>query len=259
MTYGGGKIDDAGVDHHGGRGSRTLAATAPSVAAGDIQAGRSPRSQGSISRRRPDAGQLESRPGAALGGLYKISSNRVRPTSVLRLVLLSSSFAVWSLLSSAERPPCPPAALAMLVGFCCGATIATRCFPGCRICVVKAGLAPWDWLPYLLLLALIDGLLAQSKGVPWRGGWRLRLGVGLLAALLIVPAKLPDEWPIRVQEKAWSVAAFTLIVALGWGGSAEGGAGSRPAEPWASGCRWRCSVPRSLCGHAHYGKAAPRR
>ena len=97
-------------------------------------------------------------------------------------------------------------------------TIATPCFPGCRICVVRRpvalGLAPVPLAP-----ALIDGLLAQSKGVPWWGGWRLRLGVGLIAALIIVPAKLPDEWPIRVQEKAWSVAAFTLIVALGWGGS----------------------------------------
>lgn len=84
----------------------------------------------------------------------------------------------------------------------------------------------WHWLPLLFLLAQFDGLFARVPSVPKWGGWRLRLVVGFLAALLIVPADLHKSWPMLVDSfpypfaaRAWSLLAFTLFVALGWAGS----------------------------------------
>src|SRR5438128_1465452 len=107
-------------------------------------------------------------------------------------------------------------ALAMLAGFAV-ANYRYPLFPW--LPELRAAAGPWQWLPALLLLVQVDGVLGQSKGVPWWGGWRLQLGAGLIAALVVVPAKLPEEWPVHVQEKAWPLAAFTLLVAVGWAGS----------------------------------------
>ena len=101
----------------------------------------------------------------------------------------------------------------------------------------------------------MDGVLAQSKGVPWWGGWRLRLGVGLIAALIVVPAKLPDEWPIHVQEKAWPLAIFTLLVALGWAGS-ESVARQSPGGAVGLGLSMAMFGASLVVLHAHYGKCA---
>jgi len=83
-------------------------------------------------------------------------------------------------------------------------------------------------LLFLFLLAQIDGVLARSDGVPGWGKWRLRLGLGLIAAIFLVPAGLhltwPQEyagWPYPFRAWAWSLTAFTLAVALGWAGSAK--------------------------------------
>lgn len=83
-------------------------------------------------------------------------------------------------------------------------------------------------LLFLFLLAQIDGVLARSDGVPGWGKWRLRLGLGLVAAIFLVPAGLhttwPQEyaqWPYPFRAWAWPLAAFTLAVALGWAGSAK--------------------------------------
>jgi hypothetical protein len=84
----------------------------------------------------------------------------------------------------------------------------------------------WHWLPLLFLLAQFDGLFARVPSVPKWGGWRLRLVVAFLAALVIVPADLHkdwrllvDSWPYPFAARAWSLLAFTLFVALGWAGS----------------------------------------
>jgi hypothetical protein len=82
------------------------------------------------------------------------------------------------------------------------------------------------FLLLFFLLAQIDGILTASDGVPGWGRWRLRLGLGLLAAVLLVPAGLHQTWPLEyakwpypVKAWAWPLAAFTLAVALGWAGS----------------------------------------
>ena len=84
----------------------------------------------------------------------------------------------------------------------------------------------WHWLPLLFLLAQFDGLFARVPSVPKWGGWRLRLVVGFLAAIVIVPADLHKSWPLLVDAfpypfaaRAWALIAFTLFVALGWAGS----------------------------------------
>jgi hypothetical protein len=85
-----------------------------------------------------------------------------------------------------------------------------------------------EFLLLLFLLAQIDGVLARSDGVPSWGRWRLRLGLGLLTAVFVVPAGLhltwPQEyahWPYPFRAWAWPLIAFTLAVALGWAGSAR--------------------------------------
>ena len=84
----------------------------------------------------------------------------------------------------------------------------------------------WHWLPLLFLLAQFDGLFARVPSVPAWGGWRLRLVVGFLAALVIVPVSLHAKWPLVYDgmpypfaARAWPLIAFTLVVALGWAGS----------------------------------------
>jgi hypothetical protein len=84
----------------------------------------------------------------------------------------------------------------------------------------------WQWIPLLFLMTQLDGILAGSPGIPRWGGWRLRLGVGLLAAVILVPGdlhqkwpQLLNEWPFVFRARAWPIVAFTLAVALGWAGS----------------------------------------
>jgi hypothetical protein len=92
------------------------------------------------------------------------------------------------------------------------------------------------FLLLFFLLAQIDGVLAASPGVPGWGRWRLRLGLGLLAAVFLVPGGLhltwPQtyaEWPHPFRAWAWPLAAFSLTVALGWAGS------TRVAQQWPGG------------------------
>jgi len=123
-----------------------------------------------------------------------------------------------ALLILGKRVALPAAALAMVVGFGV-ANYFRRVFPWW-----PSG-ASWHWLPLLFLLAQIDGLLGQS-GTPGWGRWRLRLGLGLVAALVLVPADLHHKWPAVMagwpypfHARAWPLVAFTLAVALGWAGS----------------------------------------
>jgi hypothetical protein len=94
----------------------------------------------------------------------------------------------------------------------------------------------WHWLPLLFLLAQFDGLFARVPTVPIWGGWRLRLVLGFIAALVIVPADLHKSWPLLVNAfpypfaaRAWALIAFTLFVAarLGRFGDRGGLAGGR--------------------------------
>jgi hypothetical protein len=156
------------------------------------------------------------------------------------------------ILAFGRKAAVPASALAMLIGFGV-ANYRHPLFPW--LPELRAGLGPWQWLPALLILVQVDGLLAQSKGVPWWGGWRLRLGAGLIAALIVVPAKLPDEWPVHVQEKAWPLAVFTLMVALGWAGS-EAVARQSPGGAIGLGLAAALFGGSIVVLHAHYGKCA---
>jgi hypothetical protein len=127
-------------------------------------------------------------------------------------------FFALALLIFGKRVALPAAALAMIVGFGV-ANYYRGVFPWW-----PSG-AAWHWLPLLFLMAQIDGLLGQS-GTPGWGRWRLRLGLGLLAALVLVPPDLHHKWPALVaswpyplQARFWPLLAFTLAVALGWAGS----------------------------------------
>jgi hypothetical protein len=92
------------------------------------------------------------------------------------------------------------------------------------------------FLLLFFLLAQLDGILTASPTVPGWGKWRLRLGLGLLAAILIVPGGLHQSWPLEYakwphpfQAWAWPLAGFTLAVALGWAGS------TKAAQQWPGG------------------------
>src|SRR5688572_9935169 len=56
---------------------------------------------------------------------------------------------------------------------------------------------PWHWLPALLVLAQLDGILAHGSSVSKWGGWRLKLGLGVLAALVLVPPGLYQTWALH--------------------------------------------------------------
>jgi hypothetical protein len=123
-----------------------------------------------------------------------------------------------ALLILGKRAALPAAALAMVVGFGI-ANYYRNVFPWW-----PAG-AAWHWLPLLFLMAQVDGVLGQSCTPGW-GRWRLRLGLGLIAALVLVPPDLHQKWPALVASwpyplnaRVWPILAFTLAVALGWAGS----------------------------------------
>ena len=89
-------------------------------------------------------------------------------------------------------------------------------------------LVAWHWLLILLVVAQLDGILAHGSTIPKWGSWRLKLGLGVLAALVIVPAGLFATWPLEYaswpfpfRAQVWPILAFTLVVALGWAGSAK--------------------------------------
>jgi hypothetical protein len=103
------------------------------------------------------------------------------------------------------------------------------------------------FIPILCLIAQIDGLLTRNEGVPWWGKWRLRIGVGLLAALLL----LPKEW----QEKWWPIAAYAAAIAISWGGldelTKQSPGGNIPLLLSIS-----FFMSSLLILHAHFGKAS---
>lgn len=85
----------------------------------------------------------------------------------------------------------------------------------------------WHWLPALLVLAQLDGILAHGSSIPKWAGWRLKLGLGVLAALVLVPPGLYQTWPLHYADwpfpfraQVWPILTFALFVALGWAGSA---------------------------------------
>ena len=143
-------------------------------------------------------------------------------------------------------------AVAVLVGFAV-ANYRYPLFPW--IPELRREALPWQWLPALLLLVQIDGVLGQSQGVPWWGRWRLRLAAGFIAALLVVPAKLPDEWPVHVHERTWPLLVFTLMVALGWAGS-ESVARQSPGGAVGFGLAGALFGGSIVVLHAHYGKCS---
>jgi hypothetical protein len=119
-----------------------------------------------------------------------------------------------------------------------------------------------EFLLLFFLLAQLDGILTSSEGVPAWGRWRLRLGLGLLAAVLLVPVGLHETWPEKYAQWpypfrawAWPLAGFTLAVALGWAGS------TAAARQWPGG--WvGPGLAASLFGasivilHGHYASAS---
>ena len=120
----------------------------------------------------------------------------------------------------------------------------------------------WQWLPLLFLLAQFDGLFARVPTVPLWGGWRLRLVVGFLAALIIVPSNLHsgwpllfDGWPYPFRARAWPIVAFTLFVALSWAGS-ETVARKAPGGSVALGLALATFGASIVILHAHWASFA---
>jgi|RhiMethySRZTD1v2_1073278.scaffolds.fasta_scaffold177525_2 hypothetical protein len=156
------------------------------------------------------------------------------------------------LLAFGRKASVPASALALLVGF----AVANYRYPQFPwIPELRREALPWQWLPAMLVLVQIDGVLGQSQGVPWWGKWRLRLVTGFIAALLVVPANLPAEWPVHVHERTWPLAVFTLMVALGWVGS-EAVARQSPGGAVGLGLAAALFGASIVVLHAHYGKCA---
>jgi hypothetical protein len=119
----------------------------------------------------------------------------------------------------------------------------------------------WKWIPLLFLVACFDGLFARVPSVPLWGGWRLRLGVGFMAAMLLVPMDLHKTWPVILDQTllframVWPLLAFTLTVALGWAGS-EAVARQSPGGAVGLGMAIALFGASIVALHAHWGTAA---
>jgi hypothetical protein len=158
------------------------------------------------------------------------------------------------LLAFGKRAALPAAALAMIAGF--------------GVANYYRGVFPWwptgpgwHWLPILFLLAQIDGLVGRA-GTPGWGRWRLRLGLGLLAALVLVPPDLHHKWPVVVADwpylfraRAWPLVAFTLAIALGWAGS-ESVARQAPGAAVGIGLSLALFGAGYVMAHAHSARFA---
>lgn len=130
------------------------------------------------------------------------------------------------LLVFGKKAAVPAAALAMIAGFGTANYFRLVFDPWWPERRPEGGYIGSDWIPLLYLAALLNGVLASGPGVPRWGGWWLRLSLGFVAALVLVPHELYSTWPLVLDRtpfpfraKVWPLAAFTLAVALGWAGT----------------------------------------
>ena len=143
-----------------------------------------------------------------------------------------------ALLLFGKRVAVPAAATALVVGFGL-ANYYRSVFPWW-----PAG-QPWHWIPLLFLLAQVDGVLGQS-GTPWWGRWRLRIGLGLLAALILVPPDLHHKWPLLGPSGRTRFRPAPGRSLLSPSRSSSAGQDRKPwpdshrAARSGSACRWPC-------------------
>jgi hypothetical protein len=139
--------------------------------------------------------------GELLGYAVSLLPDALPPTIVTAAVLLAAR---WSGLAAGARGDRVAGALGLMAGF-----VAAR--------VVLEWLQwlpenPWDWLPYLVLLAAAAGLI--DPGPPAKLlRWPVRLAVAAGAAWLLVP-DLPDMEPARPVWLAATAAAVFLLWSL---------------------------------------------
>ena len=102
----------------------------------------------------------------------------------------------------------------------------------------------WHWVPLLFLLAQVDGVFLRSPGTPCWGAWRLRIGLGALSALVLLPNELRDKW--------WAIPAFTATVAIGWHGACSASRNS-PGGAVPLGLSSAIFGASMVIAHAHSG------
>jgi hypothetical protein len=166
------------------------------------------------------------------------------------------------LLAFGKKAAVPAAALAMLAGLGTANYFRLVFDPWWPERRSEGGYVGSAWIPVLYLAALLNGVLATGSGVPRWGAWWLRISVGFVAALVLVPHDLYSTWPVLVDRspfpfraKVWPLAAFTLAVALGWAGTSAA-ARKEPGGVVGLGLALTLFGASFVVIHAHFAKFA---
>jgi hypothetical protein len=166
------------------------------------------------------------------------------------------------LLAFGKKAAVPAAALAMVAGFAVANYFRLVFDPWWPARRPEGGYVGSDWIPLLYLAALLNGVLAAGSGTGCWGAWWLRLSVGFLAALVLVPHDLHSTWPLVLHQtpfpfraKVWPLAAFTLAVALGWAGTSAA-ARREPGGVVGLGLALALFGASFVVVHAHFAKFA---
>jgi hypothetical protein len=153
-------------------------------------------------------------------------------------------------------------ALAMIAGFVAANYFRHMFDPWWPDRRANGGYIGSDWLPGLYGATLLTGASISGQGMPKWGIWWLRIGMGLLAALILVPPDLHDTWPLLInrppfafQSKYWPLAAFAMAVALGWAGSA-GASQKSPGGAIGLALAMALFGASFVVVHAHFAKFA---
>jgi hypothetical protein len=193
----------------------------------------------------------------ATADLTAAGQQALGPAAAAALVVFGAGLLVFG-----KKAAVPAAAVGMVAGFAVANYFRLAFDPWWPVRRPEGGYVGSDWIPLLYLAALVNGVVAAGSGVSRWGAWWLRISLGLLAALVLVPHDLHSTWPLLVDRspfpfraKVWPLAAFTLAVALGWAGTSAA-ARKEPGGVVGLGLALALFGASFVVIHAHFAKFA---